>query len=373
MMKSFREWLSCHSLSKSLLSASPFSFFYAEPKDGDFGSHVISSQTTHSSENQQNISLANPQPPVAEPTHPDQYNVNQGDKDPLGQVEAFQIKFLRLVHRIGQSPSNPVVSKVLYRLELASLIRAGESNLKRPGLKIDKARAIASALEESKQDDFEFSFRILVLGKTGVGKSALINSLFDEERVATNAFQPATGCIQLVAGTVKGIKVTVIDTPGLLPSNNNQLRNRRILSDIKKFIRKSPPDAILYVERLDVLNRGYNDFPLLKLITDVFGSSIWFNTILVMTHCSSPLPEGPDGYPINYEAFVSRCADLLQYGIQQMVPTMQLVCPLLLVESHHMCMKNSKGEKVLPNGQAWVSQFLLLCTATKVLCDANSS
>lgn len=380
MMKSFEEWLSCYSVSKSLLSARPFSFFYDESSEGEFWHHgtignitdaVISSQSTQS-ENQVNITSAHAQLLVTEASAQAQYNSEQGNEDPLTQVEAFQIHFLRLVRRIGQSPANPVVPQVLYRLELARLIRAGESNIKKTGLNIDKARAVALALEESGKDDIDFSLRILVLGKTGVGKSATINSLFDQARVTTNAFQPSTESIQNVVGTIKGIKVTFIDTPGLLHWNNNQHRNRKILIKVRKFIKKSPPDVILYFERLDFYNRGYYDFPLLKLITNVFGSSIWFNTILVMTHSSSPLPEGMDGYPASYEEFVGQCTNLLQSHIHRAVSNNQLENPVLLVENHPMCMRNSKGEKVLPNGQAWLSQLLLLSIATKVLGDANS-
>ncbi|XP_020584122.1 translocase of chloroplast 90, chloroplastic [Phalaenopsis equestris] len=380
MMKNFKEWLSYQSVSKSLLSARPFSFFYDESSERECCHHgttdivagaVIPSQEAQS-ENLVNITSAATQPPVTEPSVLAQFNRNQGNNDPLAQVETYQINFLRLVQQIGQSPANAVVPQVLYRLELANLIRAGESSTKKTGLKIDKARAVALALEESGQDDVNFSLKILVLGKTGVGKSATINSLFDQARVTTNAFQPSTESIQQVFGTIKGIKVTIIDTPGLLPWNNNQRRNRKILTDVRKFIRKSPPDVILYFERLDFYNRGYYDFPLLKLITKVFGSSIWFNTILVMTHSSSPLPEGMNGYPVGYEEFVGQYTNLLQSYIHRAVSNTQLENPVLLVENHPLCMKNSNGEKVLPNGQAWLSQLLLLSIATKVLGDVNS-
>ncbi|KAK8962938.1 hypothetical protein KSP40_PGU010212 [Platanthera guangdongensis] len=80
-------------------------------------------------DNQVNISSANVQPSLLETSSLAQCNDNKGSKNPLTQVEASQINFLRLVQRIGQSSSNPIVPQVLYRLELASLIRAGESNI----------------------------------------------------------------------------------------------------------------------------------------------------------------------------------------------------------------------------------------------------
>jgi len=56
----------------------------------------------------------------------------------------------------------------------------------------DRSSKIAEELEVAGQEDLDFTCNILVLGKTGVGKNATINSIFDEVRSATNAFRPAT-------------------------------------------------------------------------------------------------------------------------------------------------------------------------------------
>ena len=329
------------------------------------------STTTHSSDAQRDVLPILPEPVVTESSDLAQYTIDKRT-DLLTRVEALEINFLRLIHRIGQSPANPVVSQVLYRLQLASLIGAGETDVKRPALKLDRARAIASKLEAGGQSDLDFSLKILILGKTGVGKSATINSIFDQPMVATDAFQPATDQIQQITGTIKGIRVTVVDAPGLSPSHHKQGRNRKILFQVKKLIRKSPPDVVLYLERLDAINRGNSDYRLMKLITDVFGASIWCNAIIGMTHSSSFPPEGPDGSTISYESYVGQCTNLLQHYIHQAIQSTQLQNPVLLVENHSMCRKNAMGDKILPNGQVWMSQLLLLCTATKVLGDANT-
>ncbi|KAF2310582.1 hypothetical protein GH714_014918 [Hevea brasiliensis] len=141
---------------------------------------------------------------------------------------------------------------------------------------------------------------------------------------------------------------------------------------VKRFIRESPPDVVLFFDRLDLINMGYNDFPLMKLMTEVLGSAIWFNTILVMTHASSTLPEGPSGFPVNYESYVTRCTDLMQHFIHQAVSDRKLENPVLLAENHPQCKKNLLGENILPNGQAWKSQFLLLCICTKILGDVST-
>lgn len=297
---------------------------------------------------------------------------DRGKSNPMSKINDLQIKFLRILQRLGHQQDNLLAAKVLYRVQLATLIQSGEADPKVLKHMHDKARAQAAQEEAAGVPELDFSFKVLVLGRTGVGKSATINSIFDQTKVVTNAFQPATDSIREVTGTVGGMKITFVDTPGLCPSSTaNMRRNRKILLSVKKFIRKSPPDIVLFFERLDLINVNYSDFPLLKLLSEVFGNAIWFNTILVMTHASCSLPEGPNGYPVVYESYVGQCANLIQSYIHLAVSDSKIENPVLLVENHSQCRKNLLGEKVLPNGQVWKSHFLLLCVCMKVLSDAN--
>lgn len=363
-MKSIKDWFSYDVLSKSLLSARPFSFFYEESSDGELSNQ--DSRMSLSATSTANHSSDVPQPVASENSYVAQYDQIDKDVDPLTQIEILQIKFLRIIQRISISASNPLVSQVLYRLQLASLIRAGETNSKKPTLKPNQALEIASSLEAANPLNLSFSFKILLIGKTGVGKSSTINSIFDQSIVPTNAFQPATEQIQEITRTIKGISVTIIDTPGLSPSCQHQKKNRKILLKVWRYIKNSPPDVVLYLERLDDTNRGCTDHRLVKLISDVFGTSIWCNTIIGMTHSSS--------YPhdISYDSFTSQSTTLLQHHIHQSIQSTEIQNQILLIENHPNCRRNTKGEKVLPNGQVWISQLLLLCSSTKVLGDANS-
>ncbi|CAA2963639.1 translocase of chloroplast 90, chloroplastic-like [Olea europaea subsp. europaea] len=121
-----------------------------------------------------------------------------------------------------------------------------------------------------------------------------------------------------------------------------------------------------------MINPGYCDFPLLKLITELLGPELWFNTILVMTHSSAALPEGPDGYPVSYNSYVTYCTDLMRHCIHQAILDKKLENPVILVENDPHCKTDNRGRKILPNGQLWMSQFLLICICTKILGDVNT-
>lgn len=286
------------------------------------------------------------------------------------KLQMIRVKFLRLAHRLGQTPHNVVVAQVLYRLGLAEQLR-GRSGSRVAAFSFDRASAMAEQLEAAGQEPLDFSCTIMVLGKTGVGKSATINSIFDEMKFGTDAFQVGTKKVQDVVGTVQGIKVRVIDTPGLLPSWADQRNNEKILHSVKRFIQKSPPDIVLYLDRLDMQSRDFGDMPLLRTITDIFGPSIWFNAIVVLTHAASAPPEGPNGTTTSYDMFVTQRSHVVQQAIRQAAGDMRLMNPVSLVENHSACRTNRAGQRVLPNGQVWKPHLLLLSFASKILAEAN--
>ncbi|KAK3028675.1 hypothetical protein RJ639_037855 [Escallonia herrerae] len=287
------------------------------------------------------------------------------------KLQMIRVKFLRLAHRLGQTPHNVVVAQVLYRLGLAEQLR-GRNGGRVAAFSFDRASAMAEQLEAAGQEPLDFSCTIMVLGKTGVGKSATINSIFDENKFSTDAFQLGTKKVQDVVGTVQGIKVRVIDTPGLLPSWSDQRRNEKILHSVRNFIQKSPPDIVLYLDRLDMQSRDFGDMPLLRTITEIFGPSIWFNAIVVLTHAASAPPEGPNGVASSYDMFVTQRSHVVQQAIRQAAGDMRLMNPVSLVENHSACRTNRAGQRVLPNGQIWKPHLLLLSFASKILAEANT-
>ncbi|KAK8315989.1 hypothetical protein V6Z12_A13G011800 [Gossypium hirsutum] len=298
-------------------------------------------------------------------------NLTEEDKIKLEKLQLIRVKFLRLVQRLGLSTEDSVAAQVLYRLALVAGRQTSEL------FSVDSAKRKALELETEGKDDLSFSLNILVLGKIGVGKSATINSIFGEEKTSIHAFEPATSVVKEITGTLDGVKYRIIDTPGLRSSAMEQGANRKVLASIKQYMKKCPPDVVVYVDRLDSQTRDLNDLPLLRSITNSLGSSIWKNAIVALTHAASAPPDGPSGSPLSYEVFVAQRSHVVQQSIAQAVGDLRMMNPSLmnpvcLVENHPSCRKNRDGHKVLPNGQTWRPQLLLLCYSIKVLSEASS-
>lgn len=102
---------------------------------------------------------------------------------------AIRVRLLRLALRLGQSHRNSVVAQVLYRLELAERLNNPSAGSM---VSSESAFAMAEEAEASSEPPLDFTCTILLLGKTGVGKSATINSLLGEGSTSTSAFDSET-------------------------------------------------------------------------------------------------------------------------------------------------------------------------------------
>ncbi|KAG6788726.1 hypothetical protein POTOM_004803 [Populus tomentosa] len=103
--------------------------------------------------------------------------------DTCETLQLIRVKFLRLAYRLGHSPYNVVATYVLYRLGLAEHLR-GKNGGRVAGF--DHANAITKHL---KAVGYRNALQVLVHGcVVVVGKSAIINFIFDEVKFDTDVF-----------------------------------------------------------------------------------------------------------------------------------------------------------------------------------------
>jgi uncharacterized protein (DUF697 family)/GTPase SAR1 family protein len=121
---------------------------------------------------------------------------------------------------------------------------------------------------------------ILVIGKTGVGKSTLINSVFREPLAKTGKGKPVTTGIRQY--TKQDFPVTVYDTPGLELSGTQIQQLKSDVSDLIKDKRSSDPKEHIHLvwyclnhggDRLESLEKQWlqdlslEDVPVILVVT----------------------------------------------------------------------------------------------------------
>ena len=145
-------------------------------------------------------------------------------------------------------------------------------------------RMVEETVEMMRRAD---KFEILTAGKTGTGKSTLVNGLVGRKVAEVSELVCRTGLTtELVAhrARIKGLDVTVYDSPGLQDGTDNE---DRYLEEIA--LQCGGRDLVLYC--ISMLNPRFvvdnMDIRAMKKLTERFGSRFWTNTIIVLTFANA--------------------------------------------------------------------------------------
>ena len=121
--------------------------------------------------------------------------------------------------------------------------------------------------------------RMLVVGKTGIGKSTLINNIFKKKLAQPGSnLESKTKTVEVISNSINGTEVDICDTPGF---RDGQDKDDEYMDVIIKNCNN--PDVILFCIRMDE-TRWTDDYKATILgLTNALGKSIWNNTVLVLT------------------------------------------------------------------------------------------
>ena len=131
---------------------------------------------------------------------------------------------------------------------------------------------------------------LFVTGKSGVGKSRLVNALVGIPGAAKEGRERTNGStcrVESYSISINDIEVLVWDSPGL---QDRTVRNENLyLEEVKQ----NGFDAMIYCCRMDEKRLAEEDKNAMRTLTRVFGKEVWKKAVVALTFANSV--DDPDG------------------------------------------------------------------------------
>ena len=129
-------------------------------------------------------------------------------------------------------------------------------------------------------------FRLFIFGKTGAGKSSLINTLLNREvakegdslRSQTKQVEAYDSSLKMLHTTVNDVPVVLWDSPGLNDPYTNGEETLKMIKDNCQDV-----DLFVYCIQITQSRMGQDDFDSIAELTNSLGKGVWKRALFALT------------------------------------------------------------------------------------------
>ena len=219
----------------------------------------------------------------------------------------------------------------------------------------------------SKAAEPSSKLRVVVFGKTGTGKSSLINSLFHsdtpvaKEGDSLSSETKSVDCYtKMVTMIVNDVHVTLWDTPGLKDPDSD---GEKTIKEIGDECGTAYLDLFVYCTQFNQPRLGKDDVDSIQDLTKAFGGGIWKRALFALTFANDatvPLSV-TDKTPSEYFQFrLDQWRESLCHFVKKFAKEIsgQDISSIPVIPTGYISRdKNLR----LPDNRAWLLQFWSAC------------